>query len=121
MPDSADKNPQLTRRIVWAVILIGLGLLFLLGNLGVEFPYVSRWWAWVILLIALIPIVRAVLEYRSSGRLSAFFWRQVAHAGLLVLVSLVFLLRLPWGTWWPLFMIYGGVWALLGSARSKAD
>jgi len=37
-----------------------------------------------------------------------------------LLVATIFLMDLNLGTWWPLFVIYGGLWTMVGAGkRSK--
>jgi hypothetical protein len=90
--------------------LIAVGLLFLVQNyLGYE---LHNWWA----LFVLIPAVGA---FSSAW----YAWRNghsvYAAAGSLTMgivftaVALIFLLDLPWGRVWPVFLILAGVGMLL--------
>jgi LiaF transmembrane domain len=102
-------------RVFPALTVIAVGVLFLLGNLGfdLDFPYHGNWWAWFILLAALEPLQRAFEIYRTRGRLDAEAVRHLTGAAFIVLVAVMFLQGLDWETWWPLFVILGGVCMLV--------
>jgi len=112
-PSSSPARP-LRWRIFPAVAIIAIGVLFLLNNLGYDLAFLDQgnWWAVLILLAALAPLARAWEIYRARGRADA----EVAHSTLcgiaVALVGVMFLLELDWGTWWPLFVILGGLFAL---------
>jgi hypothetical protein len=47
--------------------------------------------------------------------------RSLLTAAVIVMVALMFILELSWQRWWPLFVIYGGLWMLVGSSRRNVD
>ncbi len=110
MPRGRWRGPGL----IPALVLIAIGLFFLLRNLGVHlhFPWPRDWWAWAILVVALVPLSRAWSGYRRDRRFSGDVARDLLNALVLVIIAVMFLLHLAWAIWWPLFMIYGGLYLL---------
>ena len=55
-------------RIIPALLVVGVGLIFLCGNLGVRLPFLdwANWWAWFILIGAAWPLSEAWDRYRSE-------------------------------------------------------
>ncbi|HET7610159.1 MAG TPA: hypothetical protein VFK29_00085 [Rhodanobacteraceae bacterium] len=101
-------------RIFPAVAIIAIGVLFLLNNLGYNLAFLDRgnWWAVIILLAAFAPLTRAWEIHRERGRADAEVVHSVLCGIAVALVGVMFLLELDWGTWWPLFVILGGLFAL---------
>jgi hypothetical protein len=101
-------------RIFPAVAIIAIGVLFLLNNLGYDLAFLDQgnWWAVLILLAAFAPLTRGWEIYRARGRADAEVVHSVLCAIAVALVGVMFLLELDWGTWWPLFVILGGLFAL---------
>ena len=94
-----------------AVAIIG-GLL-LAKNLGVDLFFLDfhNWWAFFILFAALGPLQLAYRCYRREGVGAAMF-NALVTAGSIVFVALIFLLDLSFGTWWPAFIIIGGLYMM---------
>jgi hypothetical protein len=97
---------------VWgAVVLIGLGLIFLLQQIG-DFSF-DNWWALFILIPALSAFASAFQLWRRSGRFTFAVW-STFYGGLFpLLVAAMFLFELDWGDYWPLFCVLGGFGMLL--------
>ena len=97
---------------ITGLVIIGLGLVFLVSNVtGFQ---LNNWWALFILVPGLVSFVNAWNAYREDGR-----WSKRARGGLIAgltisLVAVIFLFNLDWGTMWPIFLILGGIGALLG-------
>ena len=95
--------------LVGGLILAGIGVLFLLQNLGII--YINEIWQyWPVILIA-IGVSRAATAYGFGGRV----W-----GGMMVLVGSVFLLRNLdilrvdiWNFLWPVLLIFLGIGMLL--------
>jgi hypothetical protein len=106
-------------RIVPAVIVVAIGVLFLLNNLGYPlwFFFHGNWWALFILLGAIPPFTRAYEIYRAHGKLDAEGIHSLLAGSAVVLVSVMFLAGLDWTTWWPLFVILGGLFMLVRRPR----
>jgi hypothetical protein len=100
-----------------AVVVIG-GLL-LARNLGFELFFLNfhNWWAFFILLAALGPLQQAFSFYRKEG-LSAAVANSLVSAGAIVFIALMFLLDLSFGTWWPIFVIIGGLYMMTSRNRN---
>jgi small-conductance mechanosensitive channel len=110
-------------RVIPALLVIAIGIFFLLGNLGVDFALFdhANWWAWFILTGAVWPLFDAVDRYRSTRAVDGEVLRSLLTAAVIVMVALMFILELSWQRWWPLFVIYGGLWMLVGSPRTNVD
>ncbi len=113
----SDATPS--RRSSWVggwipgIVLIALGAIFLADEyLGFE---LRNWWALFILIPGLFTFERAYAYYRAGNTTLA----TGPFIGGLVLVSLsaIFLLDLPIGRLWPIFLIIAGI-GLLFSRRS---
>lgn len=102
-------------RIVPAAIVIGIGVLFLLNNLGYPlwFFFHGNWWALLILLGAIPSCTRAYERYRALGKLDATGVHALLTGAAVVLVAVMFLAGLDWMVWWPLFVILGGLFTLV--------
>ncbi|MGH8161105.1 MAG: LiaF transmembrane domain-containing protein, partial [Gammaproteobacteria bacterium] len=102
-------------RILPALVIVAVGVLFLLNNLGyrLDFLFHGNWWALLILIGAIPPLTRAYEVYRARGRLDAEAGYSLLAASAVVLVAVMFLAGLDWGTWWPLFVILGGLFTLV--------
>jgi hypothetical protein len=113
--------PRHHDRIVPAVLVIAVGVIFLCGNLGVDIPFLDRanWWAWLILAAAAWPLVEAVERYRAVGAVDGAVWHALLNSALIAMVALVFILQLPWRQWWPVFVIYGGLCMLVRDPRQR--
>lgn len=100
---------------VMGIVVIALGVLFLLHNLGLHLAFLefNNWWAVLILLCAIGPLSLAYRQYRASERIDANIAYYLTSAAAILSVGFIFLLDLRWDRWWPLFVIYGGLWMLV--------
>lgn len=104
----------------WTVglVLVAIGAVFLLRNLGVDLFFLKfdNWWALIILAVAVVPLSHGLRRWSNEG-----FNNEVAgsflSALILVTVALLFLLHLQFFTWWPIFVIYGGIFMLITNRR----
>lgn len=122
--ESTDRCCQThTWRFFPAILVIGLGILFLLNNLGYQFEFMGmdNWWAWLIVLAALAPAGRAVSLYRSRGRIDSESGTAMLTAVGMLLVAVFFIAHIDWGMWWPLFVILGGFYTLVRPARRQKN
>jgi len=106
-------------RLGTGLVVIAIGVIFLLRNLGIELPFMQfrNWWALFILAAALGPLSYAVHRFREAGRVDGLVLHSLLSALVIVLVASFFLLDLSWERWWPLFVIYGGLWMLVKGVR----
>jgi hypothetical protein len=97
------------RSFAWigGAILILLGVVFLLQNMGI--PFLANWWALFILIPAFWAFVAARDSYRDNGRLTRGGAGSLAGGTLLTILALVFLLNLNVGLFWPVLLIVGGL------------
>lgn len=110
-------------RIFPAVVIIAIGALFLANNLGYPLDFLARGnrWALIILVAAIAPLTRAYEVYRANGSIDAEVAHCLLSATAIVLVATMFLAALDWGTWWPLFVILGGLYTLVPYRRRCRD
>lgn len=114
---SSKKNTNAASwSVAWVVIVIGV--FFLARNLGINlfFLDIDNWWALLIMAAAIAPLSQAVKVWHKEG-LNAGVFSSLLSALILVTVSLLFLMHLSFFTWWPLFVIYGGLFMLLSPRR----
>lgn len=99
-----------------AIVVIG-GLL-LARNLGYELFFLDfhNWWAFFILLAAIGPLQQALSFYRKEGFGSAVV-NSLVSAGAIIFIALMFLLDLSFSTWWPIFVIIGGLYMMTSRNR----
>lgn len=105
------------------LVVVLVGVVFLLRNLGIHLPFAGlhNWWALFILVGAVPLLVQAAQSYRKAGRVDQAVLHSLLSAAAVLLVAAMFLLDLDWATWWPLFVIYGGLWTMAGvGKRAKA-
>jgi hypothetical protein len=102
------------------LIVIAIGVVFLLQNFGIVLPFMAyrNWWALFILIGAVPSLTQALNRFRTQGRFDGVVLAALLPAVAIVMVALFFLLELNCGKWWPLFVIYGGLWMTLGGERS---
>jgi len=107
---------------VVGVILILLGGMFLMQNMGrFYFPF-TNWWALFILLPALGAFERAYHAYRNAGNQFTAFVRNSAFVGLiLTMVAGMFLFNLSWTYLGPIMIILVGVGILANSMISTKE
>jgi hypothetical protein len=93
----------------WAggVILIGLGLLLLLQNLG-NFQ-VDNWWAFFILIPAVGAFSNAYSAYQDAGgRMNGKARSSFFGGAILTFITGMFLFNLDWFVLGPVLLILGG-------------
>lgn len=121
MSRRASRSYRYGDRLVPALMVIGVGVFFLLDNLGFDFPFLAlhNWWAWFILIAAISPSSYALRRYQRVGTVDGVVLQSLLSAAAIVMVALMFILELSWAQWWPIFVIYGGL-CMLGRGRNGA-
>jgi hypothetical protein len=125
--NTSTGNPASERKsrigeVATGSVVILIGMIFLANNFGIDFPFFGwhNWWALFILVGAASPAARAFDRYRSVGTIDA----QVAHsmfsALAIVTVALIFLLDASFATWWPIFLVIGGLSMLVPGGRNRS-
>lgn len=92
-------------------ILILLGVVFLLENMGIRF--LVNWWALFILIPAFWAYVTAWDLYRDQGHLTRGGASSWILGIMLTTLSLVFLLNVAVNLFWPILLIAGGAALIL--------
>jgi uncharacterized membrane protein YhaH (DUF805 family) len=104
---------------VWGAVLIAVGVFLLLQNMDLVSVSLRNWWALFIFIPAIGGFTTAVSQFRDAGRWTAQVTGSVIGACVVSLVALTFLLGWNWGSIWPLFLIAGGVAALVGGLGER--
>jgi hypothetical protein len=100
------------------VALVALGLVFLVQNyLGYE---LRNWWALFILLPAAGSFTAAWSSWRNGRRPYAAA-SSFTMGILFTAVAAIFLLDLPWGRVWPIFIILAGIGMLLPALVGRRE
>ncbi len=110
--EAEERNDSHSNNWLGGVILIAIGVIFLFSNISGF--YLHNWWALFILIPAIGSFGKAWNGYRENGRLNGEARGGLIGGLILTLVASAFLFDLDWGMIWPLFLIIGGVGALLG-------
>jgi hypothetical protein len=109
-PDKSEDEGSSSSWIA-GLVLIGIGVVFLLTNLtGFE---LDNWWALFILIPAFITLGNAIRAYRSEDGFGEEARGSLIGSLVLFFIASVFLFGWSWGTIWPVFLIIGGLGALL--------
>ncbi|GAB4575600.1 MAG: hypothetical protein Kow0077_27880 [Anaerolineae bacterium] len=101
---------------IGAYVLIGLGLILLAGQIGINWDF--NWWAIFIALPGLAMLRNVYAAYQQQGELGSNELVQGGLGVVLVLMALGFLLDLNLGfLWnlWPLALIAVGVAMIFGT------
>jgi hypothetical protein len=102
------------------VVLIGIGGLYLLNEVGV-LPELSNWWALFLLLPAVAVLSAALGAYRrNGGRWTPAVVLPLLGSVLLAGLAAAFLFGIEYGWLWPLFLIAGGLLLLAGPFLARA-
>lgn len=98
--------------VIGALVLITLGCLFLLYNLG--FIEISgNYWALFILIPAFGSFATALAVYTQSGTLNAAVRGSLIGGTMLTFLAAVLFFGLSFGLFWPVMIILAGIGALL--------
>ena len=89
------------------VVLILLGVIFLLQNMGINF--IANWWAIFILIPAFLSYVAAWNIYQDHGRITRGAASSLTVGILLTILAFIFILNLTFGIYWPILLIVGGL------------
>lgn len=103
--------------------VIAVGVIFLLHNFGIRLPFMEyhNWWALFILIGAIPSLTHALRRFQAQGHFDREVAASLLVAAAVVLVAAMFLLDLRWDLWWPLFMIYGGLWLVVRGHPDRPD
>jgi hypothetical protein len=98
--------------------IVAIGGLLLARNLGFELFFLDfhNWWAFFILLAAIGPLQQALSAFLKEG-FGAAVANSLVSAGAIIFVALIFLLDLSFYTWWPVFIMIGGLYMMTSRDR----
>lgn len=100
------------------IALIAMGAFFLVQNyLGYQ---LRNWWALLILIPAAGAFTAAWSTWRSARGASAAAW-SFTMGIVFTAVAAIFLLELPWGRVWPIFIILAGIGMLLPALAGRRE
>lgn len=105
---------------IWiGVALIVLGGIFLAQNAGIEVLGVENLWALLLLIPALGSLVNAWTIYQNRGYVfTSEVGSRIGGGVFLIVLAGFFLLDLSFSAFWPVFLIVGGLVALLSAIGS---
>jgi hypothetical protein len=105
------------------LVIIAVGIFFLLYNFNVRLPFMRHhnWWALFILIAAIGPLTQAGQAWRRAGGFDANVLHALTSTAVIVTISLFFFFSVSWNLWWPIFVIYGGLWAITRREIDKPD
>ena len=112
--NSEDSSSQKSGAIIGGVVLILIGGIFLFSNLTGGFPF-NNWWALFILIPAVASLGNAYREYQAAGQLNSKARGSLIGGLIMTFVAAVFIFDWDWGAIWPVFLIIGGIGALLAA------
>jgi hypothetical protein len=108
--------------VLGGLVLVALGVIMLLRNLGTDLPLLRNWWALFILIPAVQSFDRARRIYRRNGsRVTDDAMWAFIGALALTMVAVTFLFGLSWSIAWPVFLILAGLGALVTASRSGRE
>ncbi|PIE82168.1 MAG: hypothetical protein CSA11_01530 [Chloroflexi bacterium] len=112
-PAATQSTNAATQHNNWiaGVILIAIGLIFLATNLAGFMLH--NWWALFILIPVAFTFGNAYTDFHENGRLTKKGRGELTSGLILSLIGCTFLFGWNWGAIWPVFLIIGGISALL--------
>jgi hypothetical protein len=98
------------------IVMIVLGVVFMLQNMGQKIPFGDNWWAVFILIPALGAFGTAYNLYQRAGRLDSAARASLFGGIMLTTVAAVFFFGLSWLYIGPALIILAGLALLINSA-----
>jgi hypothetical protein len=111
--EKKESNIQYSNNWIGGMILIGIGAIFLLSNLNVF--HLNNWWALFILIPAFANFGNVWQSYQQHGRLTGSARGSLTGGIVISLIACSFLFSWNWSVIWPIFLIIGGIGALMNS------
>ncbi len=109
-------DPSRRGSLIAGIILIVLGGIFLLQNMGMKSFPINNWWALFILIPAFGAFERALRMYREAGNQFTNQMNGSLLTGIvLTLVTAGFLFNIGWTYFGPVLIILAGLGILMNS------
>jgi len=121
-PEEDEQQPAASRwndNLLWGGLLLLAGVLILLRNLDIISIGLHNWWAVFILVPAVGSLLNGITALRRAGRWTPKVGGSLLGAAVLTLVALTLLLGWRWGRIWPLFLVAGGISALMNGLEEQ--
>ena len=116
-PGGERETPVASGRLIFGLVLVGLGLFFLLDRLGmVRFDLPWQWWPLILVALGVGKLLR-------GGRRDAQGGVWLIFVGAWLICNFQGYFGLAWDNSWPLFLVAGGamlVWGALTGADRRA-
>lgn len=107
---------------IMGVVLIALGGLFLMQNMGASRIPISNWWALFILIPALGAFERGIRYYReANNQLTSQASGSLLVGILLSLITAAFLFNIGWTYFGPVLIILVGLGILFNGGRNSGS
>jgi hypothetical protein len=106
------------RNIWWGAALILVGIAFLPRNMNIV-SFDNEWWALFILIPVGGAFITAWQRYQQAGQITAQVVGSCVGGCVLLFVTAMFFFHLNWSVLWPVFLILGGLGALLSSMVAR--
>lgn len=98
---------------VGGAILIAVGVVFLLSDMGYSLP--ANWWAIFILIPAVAALVRAWRIWQGVDGPSDALWGPLVSGIILAVISVALFFGVDLGAIWPILLILLGVVVIFGN------
>jgi hypothetical protein len=117
--DHDDRHRHGAGAGIWVGIAFVLfGILLILQTMGIACFH--NWWALFIMIPALASLGAAWVAYRRSGRFSQAVAGSITGGLMMGAVAVIFLLSLPWGKVWPVFIVLVGLSIVLNAVAGRS-
>ncbi|MFC5271544.1 LiaF transmembrane domain-containing protein [Adhaeribacter terreus] len=109
MQHNQNYRPRRSGKVMAGLILLAVGVIFLLNNMGYFFP---NWlFSWPMLLIVLGLFVGFKHNFRTPGGFILIL------VGATFLAKKYFYINIAWGYVWPVIIIIVGLWMIFGRSH----
>jgi len=113
--DRKSKKHKDHDRAFFPILLILIGVILLVQNLGFGLKHFN-WWALFIFLPVAGALSGAWGDFRKSGRINGKVASGIGSALVIGTVGVLLLVGANWGRWWPVLLIAGGLSSMMGGA-----
>lgn len=117
-PETTKATKSHSTNWVFGLAVVVIGGLLLARNLGIELFFLDfhNWWAFFILAAAVNPLINAYQSFKAEG-FSQNTLNSLVSGSTIVFIALIFLMDLSLITWWPSFIIIGGLYMMTSGKR----